>query len=484
MILQDLIRTSLLLCPLHSLIQFNYLVFGTMLIRSVRLPYSNGEAFAKSKVIGALSAFLSHIALRPRSLNSSVALWPKRSIRRVNNPMSSVRFCSESPLLLQELQRVENENPLGNNGQPLAERPTPQMAEKRTLRVVLEIMQSSLMRVFCFLDSFSEKTREIFAVPVDPVEYDVFLIFENAMLFNAQNTIFYCQAQAIDELAKQVVRTLRTKPGNLEHKLLMKKRHGRKPKFETRSLNSTLQPELNTRGRLAAKILAQRTREGQPRSSYRPFKSFLNETESLISEEATCSKSIVRIDNGRMGGYGYKESLACGFVEGPGPTTNKVSQRNSECIIPPLTPTFQATHHKVIPSTYNRFELSGDDGQLNRRRMPTSPMLVSHAKLASRARPHEIECFLREKITSRSTVAFSSYKNIEVPKSQGMVLGTYYIHGDTEVTTCYEAESIALVERISKSMEMWLHHLRIETASVATTKAFQSNNVSWKVRAK
>ncbi|KAF9598721.1 hypothetical protein IFM89_031389 [Coptis chinensis] len=92
-------------------------------------------------VIGALSTFLSHIALRPRSLNSSLALWPERSIRRVNNPMSSVRFCSESHLLLQELQRVENENPLGNNGQPSTERPTPQMPEKRTLRVVLEILQ-------------------------------------------------------------------------------------------------------------------------------------------------------------------------------------------------------------------------------------------------------------------------------------------------------------------------------------------------------
>ncbi|KAF9614968.1 hypothetical protein IFM89_021398, partial [Coptis chinensis] len=60
--------------------------------------------------------------------------------------MSSVRFCSESHLLLQELQRVENENPLGNNvfavsGQPSTERPTPQMPEKRTLHVVLEILQ-------------------------------------------------------------------------------------------------------------------------------------------------------------------------------------------------------------------------------------------------------------------------------------------------------------------------------------------------------
>ncbi|KAF9603957.1 hypothetical protein IFM89_039296, partial [Coptis chinensis] len=96
--------------------------------------------------IGALSTFLSHIALRPRSLNSSLALWPERSIRRVNNPMSSVRFCSESHLLLQELQRVENENPLGNNvfavsGQPSTERPTPQMPEKRMLHVVLEILQ-------------------------------------------------------------------------------------------------------------------------------------------------------------------------------------------------------------------------------------------------------------------------------------------------------------------------------------------------------
>ncbi|KAF9598728.1 hypothetical protein IFM89_031396, partial [Coptis chinensis] len=118
-------------------------------------------------VIGALSTFLSHIALRPRSLNSSLALWPERSIRRVNNPMSSVRFCSESHLLLRGTPKV-----FAVSGQPSTERPTPQMPEKRTLRVVLEILQSSLMRVFCFLDSFSGKTREIFAVPVDPVEVE------------------------------------------------------------------------------------------------------------------------------------------------------------------------------------------------------------------------------------------------------------------------------------------------------------------------
>ncbi|KAF9594036.1 hypothetical protein IFM89_026888 [Coptis chinensis] len=145
---------------------------------------------------------------KPRSLNSSLALWPERSIRRVNNPMSSVRFCSESHLLLQELQRVENENPLGNN-----------VNHQRATDT-----------------SDAEK--------------------KNAALF------------------------LRYQRG---------------------------------------------TREGQPRSSYRPFKSFLNETESLISKEATCSKSIVRIDNGRMGGYGYKESLLR-FVEGLGPTANKLQE--------------------------------------------------------------------------------------------------------------------------------------------------------------
>ncbi|KAF9589462.1 hypothetical protein IFM89_023877 [Coptis chinensis] len=298
-----------------------------------------------NEVICALSTFLSHIALRPRSLNSSLALWPERSIRRVNNPMSSVRFCSESHLLLQELQRVENENPLGNNvfavsGQPSTERPTPQMPEKRTLRVVLEILQ---------------RHAEIFiCTTVDPVE-----------------------AQTIDELAKQVVRTLRTKPGNLEYEFLTKKRHGRKPKFETRSLNSTLQPELNIVGRLSRMTSNVASNEKDNRcSSYKPFKSFLNETESLISKEATCSKSIVRIDKGRMGGYGYKESLIAALWKVRVRQTNK---------------------------------LESDDG-CQQARCSGIACKVSFLGKAS-----EIECFLRERRSHLwiNFVAFSSYKNIE-----------------------------------------------------------------------
>ncbi|KAF9614967.1 hypothetical protein IFM89_021397 [Coptis chinensis] len=116
---------------------------------------------------------------------------------------------------------------------------------------------------------------------------------------------------------------------------------------------------------MTSNVASNGTREGQPRSSYRPFKSFLNETESLISKEATCSKSIVRIDKGRMGGYGYKESLLQ-FVEGLGPTANKVAQQKiQECIIPPPNTDFQATHHKVIrPQPTTDLNFLGDDGQL------------------------------------------------------------------------------------------------------------------------
>ncbi|KAF9604528.1 hypothetical protein IFM89_007649 [Coptis chinensis] len=96
-----------------------------------------------------------------------------------------------------------------------------------------------------------------------------------------------------------------------------------------------------------------------------PFKSFLNETESLNSKEATCSKSIVHIDRGRMGGYGYKESLLQ-FVESLGLTANKVAQQKiQECIIPPPNTDFQATHHKVIhPQPTTDLNFLGDDGQL------------------------------------------------------------------------------------------------------------------------
>ncbi|KAF9589872.1 hypothetical protein IFM89_029112 [Coptis chinensis] len=116
---------------------------------------------------------------------------------------------------------------------------------------------------------------------------------------------------------------------------------------------------------MTSNVASNGTREGQPRSSYRTFKSFLNETESLILEEATCSKSIVHIDKGGMGGYGYKESLLW-FVKGLGPTAKKVAQQKiQECIIPPPNTDFQETYHKARrPQPTTDLNFPGDDVQL------------------------------------------------------------------------------------------------------------------------
>ncbi|GFZ20015.1 hypothetical protein Acr_28g0007200 [Actinidia rufa] len=93
--------------------------------------------------------------------------------------------------------------------------------KKRMLEFILDILQR-------------RETHEIFAQPVDAEENDVFLITNNAMLFNSSATIYFRQARAIHELAKRVFHTLKTDPEKIELEFsLTRRRYGRKRQVES-----------------------------------------------------------------------------------------------------------------------------------------------------------------------------------------------------------------------------------------------------------
>ncbi|XWS65650.1 hypothetical protein CRYUN_Cryun05aG0131900 [Craigia yunnanensis] len=48
------------------------------------------------------------------------------------------------------------------------------------------------------------------------IQHDVFLVSNNAMLFNASNTVYYRQARALKELATRLFHALKTDPENFE----------------------------------------------------------------------------------------------------------------------------------------------------------------------------------------------------------------------------------------------------------------------------
>ncbi|KAF9596182.1 hypothetical protein IFM89_007500 [Coptis chinensis] len=64
----------------------------------------------------------------------------------------------------------------------------------------------------------------------------------------------------------------------------------------------------------------------------------------------------------------------------------------------------------------------------------------------------------------------------------GIVIGTYV--GGLGVATNYEAKSTAIVEGIAKAIEQGWLHIWVDTDSATAAKAFQTDNVLWKVWAK
>ncbi|XP_057512172.1 uncharacterized protein LOC130794312 [Actinidia eriantha] len=234
------------------------------------------------------------------------------------------------------------------------------MPEKRMLEFILDILQR-------------RDTHEIFAQPVDadevegyysiiekPMDFgtmraklqegiyttfeqfenDVFLITNNAMLFNSSATIYFRQARAIHELAKRVFHTLKTDPEKFELEFsLTRRRHGRKRQVEAGGglpfkvgvklrRNSpaycgsfVANPRDNEILHVCSDGIDVSFCETERRQTYKPQTSIVNE-ESIVS---TVHNSLQQLVPGN-GVIGYKESLMR-FVKDLGPIAQKVANR-------------------------------------------------------------------------------------------------------------------------------------------------------------
>lgn len=208
---------------------------------------------------------------------------------------------------------------------------------------------------------------------LEQFEHDVFLIPKNAMHFNSSATLYFRQARALHELAKKIFHVLKTDPGNfeLEFSDTGRKRSRRRRQGETRCSIKSPCPKLPTNVKSSGKILdvssemmpslanssdlrssfrpnsrfsvaapcidaidhdvlsgekdGTRLRSFIPdqRVMHRPWMSFLNENETIISTIYGTSKPLQHVN---QQDFSYKESLML-FVKDLGPTAQMVAEK-------------------------------------------------------------------------------------------------------------------------------------------------------------
>ncbi|KAK2656847.1 hypothetical protein Ddye_009899 [Dipteronia dyeriana] len=216
------------------------------------------------------------------------------------------------------------------------------------------------------------KLHEGMYTSLEQFEHDVYLISGNAMHFNSSATIFFRQARAIHELAKKVFQSLKSDPDNFELEFSeTRRRSGRRQHSETSGPIHSSSPKLATNLRLnstAVNVSSKTMRcslsgssnlkrsRGNPgcssaaapasardheilsgakhgrktsyvevdrRCTYIPWKSFLNENDSMSSTIYNNSKTLKLVYQQDIG---YKESLML-FVKDLGPTAHMIAER-------------------------------------------------------------------------------------------------------------------------------------------------------------
>ncbi|KAA8517610.1 hypothetical protein F0562_015084 [Nyssa sinensis] len=203
---------------------------------------------------------------------------------------------------------------------------------------------------------------------LEQFEHDVFLISRNAMHFNSSATIYFRQARAIQELAKKVFHVLKTDPENFELEFSgARRRSGRRPqgegkgchRFATNVRYGGLTIDVSSKGApcsLSGPSCSRRSIRGTPglpstithadtrdydfssgardvkrsnfaeadrRCTYRPWMSFHNENDSIVSTIYNDPKPLKLVNQGDIS---YRESLML-FVKDLGPTVQKIAKR-------------------------------------------------------------------------------------------------------------------------------------------------------------
>ncbi|XP_024029711.1 uncharacterized protein LOC112094031 [Morus notabilis] len=151
-------------------------------------------------------------------------------------------------------------------------------------------------------------------------EHDVFLVSSNAMLFNSSSTVYYRHARAIKDLAQKLFDALKTNPKNFEKECsILRQRAGRRTKN-----GSCDQP--------TKRVVSEGSREERPYQhsedrlgNCKPWETFLNENEAIISSVYKSPESINPKLKTKMDEVGYEGSLMR-FVKDLGPTPQTVAR--------------------------------------------------------------------------------------------------------------------------------------------------------------
>ncbi|KAL4312603.1 hypothetical protein GQ457_01G039010 [Hibiscus cannabinus] len=173
----------------------------------------------------------------------------------------------------------------------------------------------------------AEKLSEGSYQTLEKFEHDVLLVFDNAMLFNASNTIYYRQACALKELATKLLLALKTDPENFETEAsVLTMGHGRRKKTGVGMLNckNKSNTSIAARGYRAHRQL--NDVDVGRRRTYRPWKSSLSENESVVS---AVYNSPMQFQLNGEADIGYLESLKR-FSKDLGPVAQKVAMKKSE----------------------------------------------------------------------------------------------------------------------------------------------------------
>ncbi|XP_020421487.1 uncharacterized protein LOC18773270 [Prunus persica] len=204
---------------------------------------------------------------------------------------------------------------------------------------------------------------------LEQFEHDAFLITENAMHFNSTATIFFRQARAIHELTKKVFHVLETYPEKFELEFSeTRQRSGRRARGEAGRSASSSYPKIATNMKSLSMKIAEfskaipcslsgssnvrrcqvktgcsgtidarehrnlsgtqddrrsRSFEADPRCTYRPWTSYLDENEST---GLTLSSNLKQLEHANQQDIGYTESLML-FVKDLGPTAQKIARK-------------------------------------------------------------------------------------------------------------------------------------------------------------
>ncbi|OMO89952.1 hypothetical protein COLO4_19498 [Corchorus olitorius] len=177
--------------------------------------------------------------------------------------------------------------------------------------------------------TIAKKLNERSYQTLEEFEHDVFLVSNNAMLFNASNTVYYKQARALKELATRLFHALKTDPENFKAEAeasMQRMDLSRRRKAEVYSDNNT-SIGIAKRGCKAER--QSDDSEVEKRQTYKPSSYFLNGNGSSVS---AVDNSQMQLKLDEKVGVGYVESIKQ-FAENLGATAQMVSMKKVESYI-------------------------------------------------------------------------------------------------------------------------------------------------------